>query len=588
MRTYLNKIFIASSVLIFMAGCKKLDVTPPSEVAAETFWKTEKDAWLGLNACYSQLPGWDGYIEMTTDNSHSQKPWEGPFEAAQLNALSSADDLGYNYSDIRIQNNFLEKVDGCTMDNDLRNRMKAESRFMRAFSYLKLTSLFGKVPLVISVLEYNAPPLPRDPAEKVQKFILDELAEIAEILPKDYTGGYLKEKGRITRSGALALRARAALYFGNFIEAEKSANLIIREGQHQLFRVATLDAGQQKEADEMDQFIDFAAKGIDKDKYVKGLFSYETLWHSKNANPNNKEYIVSRGYMAEKGQSDVSRYIYLRPSQLVSGYSSLKPIQDLVDAYWDIDGQTVRPLIATQTRATNFAAMESQVAGLDQTQYIAKVPTLDMKSNAYMNEFRNRDSRLYASILFPFKGWHETDFSGPFYYRWEPSFVNNGNESASGYSWRKMVALQPFFSDPGEGSSGDDFPVIRYAEVLLTFAEARIQNSGWDSDVQAALNDLRDRCGMPNVPTTIASKPTALDFVRNERRIEMAGEGNRFYDIRRYGPTYAASVMNRETFTPNGVSVVKKSWDNRLMLMPIPQSAMDLNPLLKNDQNPGY
>ncbi|WP_316751553.1 RagB/SusD family nutrient uptake outer membrane protein [Pedobacter gandavensis] len=588
MRTFLNKIFIASAVLIFMGGCKKLEVLPPSEVAAETFWKTEKDAWSGLNACYSQLPGWDGYIEMTTDNSHSQKSWEGPFEATQLNALSSADDLGYSYIDIRIQNNFLEKVEGCTMDNDLRNRMKAESRFMRAFSYLKLTSYFGKVPLVTSVLAYNAPPLPRDPVEKVQKFILDELAEIAEILPQDYAGGYLKEKGRITRSGALALRARAALYFGNFIEAEKSANLIINEGQHELFRVTTLDAPQQKEADEMDQYIDFAAKGIDKDKFVKGLFSYETLWHGKNANTNNKEYVVTKGYMAEKNQSDVSRYIYMRPSQLVSGYSSLKPVQDLVDAYWDIDGKTVRPLIATQTRATNFAAIETQVSGLDQTQYIAKVPTLNLKSAPYMGEFRNRDSRLYASILFPFKGWHETDFSGAFYYRWDPAFVNDGNESSSGYSWRKMVALQPYFSDPGEGSSGDDFPVIRYAEVLLTYAEARIQNIGWDTDVQTALNDLRDRCGMPAVPIVMSSKTAALDFVRNERRIEMAGEGNRFYDVRRYGATYAASVMNRETFAPNGYPVVKKSWDNRLLLFPIPQSAMDLNPLLKNDQNAGY
>lgn len=588
MRTFINRIIIASSVFLFTAGCKKLDVVPPSEIAAETFWKTEKDAWLGLNSSYSQLQGLDGYIEMASDNSHSQKPWEGPFEAAQLNALSSGDDFGYNYSDIRIHNNFLEKVDGCTMDDALRTRMKAEAKFLRAFAYLKLTSYFGKVPLVTTVLPYNAPPLPRDPVEKVRQFILDELAEVAENLPQNYAGGYLNEKGRITRSGALALRARAALYFGNFAEAEKSSNLIITEGQHKLFRVTALDAPQQKEADEMDQFIDFTAKGIDKDKYVKGIFSYETLWHGKNANPDNPEYVVTRGYMGAKDQSDFQRYTYIRPSQLVSGYSSLKPVQDLVDAYWDIDGQTVRPLVPTQIRATNFAAMEKLVTGLDQKQYIAKVPTLDLKSSPYMSEFRNRDSRLYASILFPFKGWHETDFSGPFYYRWDPAFVNDGNESSSGYSWRKLVSLQPYYDSPGEGWSGDDFPVIRYAEVLLTYAESHIQNAGWDGNVQTALNDLRDRCGMPNVPSTMPSKAAALDFVRNERRIELAGEGNRFHDVRRYGATYAASVMNRETFAPNGYSVVKKSWDDRLMLMPIPQTAMDLNPLLKNDQNKGY
>lgn len=67
----------------------------------------------------------------------------------------------------------------------------------------------------------------------------------------------------------LALRARAALYFGNYAEAEASAGKIISEGHHSLFRVSSLTTAQQKEADEMDAYIDYAAKGIDKDKFVK-------------------------------------------------------------------------------------------------------------------------------------------------------------------------------------------------------------------------------------------------------------------------------------------------------------------------------
>lgn len=103
------------------------------------------------------------------------------------------------------------------------------------------------------------------------------MAEIAEILPDSYNGSYLYETGRITRAGALALRARAALYFGNYAEAEASAGKIISEGHHSLFRVSSLTTAQQKEADEMDAYIDYAAKGIDKDKFVKGMFSYESL-----------------------------------------------------------------------------------------------------------------------------------------------------------------------------------------------------------------------------------------------------------------------------------------------------------------------
>ena len=146
--------------------------------------------------------------------------------------------------------------------------------------------------------------------------------------------------------------------------------------------------------------------------------------------------------------------------------------------------------------------------------------------------------------------------------------------------------------------SVEDYPVIRYAEVLLTYAEARIKNSGWDDKVQSALNDLRDRCGMPNVPVSMTTD-AALKFVRNERSIELGAEGHRFDDIRRYGLEYCREVMNGETTAPCGgfdvksqtwqkYVVINKTWGDRLMLMPIPTAAMDVNPLLKDDQNPGY
>ena len=513
---------------VAFASCD-MEVVPPSEIAAENFWKTEKDAWYGLNACYAQMGGMDIWDEMCTDNAHSHKPWEGPYELIQQNGVSSESDRGYSFRTIRIVNNFLEKVDGCEMDAALRERMKAEARYFRASDYLDLTTKFGKVPLVTTVMEYDAPNVKRDPVETVKAFILSELAEIAEILPDSYPA-------------------------------------------------------QQKEADEMEQYIDFEAKNIDKDKFVKGMFSYECLWHKENANPDNPEYLVTRGYMADDNNYDWTRYTYIRPSQLISGYSSYEPMQGLIDAYWDIDGKTIRPEIPVATRKENFAKITAVVEGMDQTTYIKTVPTLNLKEYAYMDEFRNRDSRLYASMLFPFKGWHETDF-GTFYYRWNPSWAgSDGNESWTGYSYRKLLSLTAY----SDWASMEDYPVIRYAEVLLTYAEARIQTKGWDAEVQKALNDLRDRCGMPDVPTVMPSKEAALDFVRNERRIELAAEGQRYDDIRRYGSAYCNKVMNGTVYAPNGYEVVNMTWSDRLMLMPIPQGAMDLNPLLRDDQNPGY
>mgnify|MGYP000059936864 FL=1 len=284
----------------------------------------------------------------------------------------------------------------------------------------------------------------------------------------------------------------------------------------------------------------------------------------------------------------LTRYTYFIPQSLSvqDGYCSYEPMQDLIDAYWDVDGKTMRDKdITVEQRQQRYAQIWNDFKDMTVEEYTQKVSDTDnIMKYEYMKEFRNRDSRLYVSMLFPFKGWHETA-KGTFYFRWNPDLINkNGNESWTGYCYRKMVALAPYDNWAAE----EDYPVIRYAEVLLTFAEARIQNSGWDTEATAALNDLRDRCGMPNVPATMPSKEAALDFVRNERRIELAAEGHRYDDIRRYGCEYCNKVMNGYSYAPNGYKVVKKAWNDRLILMPIPLEAIDLNPLLKDDQNPGY
>lgn len=594
-----KNIFILGLLVLFFSSCD-LDIISPSDMVKENFWKTENDAWYALNSCYSGLPSFSaGMIdEMTTDNAHSHKPWEGPMEIIQGGSITAANGFGgYGYSLIRKANNFIENVDNCDMSDDLKERMKGEARFFRSLQYLNMVIKFGRVPLVTDVLEYDAPLLERTDLDKLHAYILDELEEISEILPASYPGGKMYETGRITKGAALSLRARAALYFKNYEEAEKSANAVIALNKYDLFKVTTLTDEQQKGMDELEALIDFEGNDIDKETFGLGLYSYETLWQGKNGSINNPEYILTREYMNDKDYVDWARYQYVRPSQLVRGYSSYEPMQDLVDAYWDIDGKTLRDKIDPNTRADNFAIIndetyfingDNEKQKLDQKGYLALVPTLDIASYKYMDEFKNRDSRLYASILIPFLGWHVTDFGNSYYYRWDPdNSGNDGNESWSGYSWRKMVATHGY--DTGaENHAIDDFPLIRYAEVLLIAAEAHIHNKGYDTTSEGHLNKLRNRSGMPNVPTSFSSKDDAIDFLRNERRIELAGEGHRYPDIRRYGNEYAKKSMSGTTYAPNKDILVEKSWSDYLMLMPIPQSAIDLNPLLKTDQNPGY
>lgn len=255
------------------------------------------------------------------------------------------------------------------------------------------------------------------------------------------------------------------------------------------------------------------------------------------------------------------------------------------DAYWKVDGKTLPEKIQVDARKANYEKIWNYAKNLSEEDYKTFATSPELMSYDYMKEFKNRDSRLYVTLMFPFKGWHETAV-GEFYYKWNPDVINkDGNESWTGFSYRKMVAWEPYIASVY--GSADDYPTIRYAEVLLTFAEAHLMTTGYDDQVRFALNQLRDRCGMPDVPESLGTQE-AIDFLRNERRIELAVEGHRYDDVRRYGNEYCQKYLQGPSTAPNGAVVVDKKWNERLMLMPIPTTAIDVNPLLKEDQNPGY
>lgn len=588
MKTQLRNIIFTCFIGGVVSACD-MEVIPPAEISAENFWKTEQDAWFALNGCYQSMPALDIWDEMCTDNAHSHKPWEGNFELVQQNGINPGNSYGnYSFGPIRSANTFLAHVDECDMSEERKTRMKAEARFFRAFSFLDLHLYYGKVPLVKDELAYDAPTVARNSVEEVRSFILKELQDISEILPESYSGGFNNETGRITKYAALALRARAALYFGDYIEAEKSAKVVIESKKYSLFKISELSAAQQQEANEMDVYLDedvLEAAGTNKDRFIKGMFSYESLWQGSNATPSNPEYVLTHEYMEDVHAYDEYRYTYFLPLYMSanSGYSSFEPNQELVSAYWNIDGKTL-PEITIDTRKNNYLNMWKEVKDLDAKSYKELVTSSDYAKYDFVKEYRNRDSRLYASILFPGKGWHET-VAGEKYIKWDHTKIaHDGNDSWTGYTFRKMVSWNPYNNFFG---SSDDYPTIRYAEVLLTYAEAHLMNSGYDAEVCGALNQLRDRCGMPNVPTGLL-KQEAIDFVRNERRIELAGEGHRFNDVRRYGSDYCKKYLNGPLVAIDGTVLLTKKWDDRMMLMPIPTGAIDVNPLLKDDQNPGY
>ena len=572
-------IFFCTLVSVSVSSCD-LEVEPPANIAAETYWTSEKDAWYNLNSIYSAaIPGIGIYGDAYSDDVYCQYAHESNAKIFQQDGFSPLYDEGWNFETIRKENLFLQKVGNCEMDESLRERFKAEVRAMRAWTYLGMTMTFGKVPLITEVLDYNSPNIPRDEVSVIRDFIMKELTEAAAILPEKYAGGYPNEKGRITKYACLSLKARAALYFGDYALAESTAKEVMDKGGFSLFKISSLSDAQKKEAEEMSLYIDFAEKGIDKDEFVKGMFNYEALWHTENANPDNPEYIMTRQYAASSWDyQDMTRYTSMRPNQL-GGWSSVTPTQNLVDAYWGVDGHSVPQLPTPEERAYQKPEGEAKFIAFCQE----KIKNGTLKDYKYIQEFRNRDSRMYVSILMPFKSWYESNYGDKFVYEW---IKNGNNESKTGFNFRKMLSLENDAN--GDGQATGDYPCIRYAEILLIYAEAHTQTTGYDAATEAALNQLRDRCGMPDVPSGL-SKEEGLKLIQNERRIELAGEGFRGDDMTRYSDDYWKEHMNNvPIMTPDGDTELTMKWSSRMRLKPIPQTAIDLNPLLAGDQNPGY
>ena len=538
-------IFFCTLVSVSVSSCD-LEVEPPANIAAETYWTSEKDAWYNLNSIYSAaIPGIGIYGDAYSDDVYCQYAHESNAKIFQQDGFSPLYDEGWNFETIRKENLFLQKVGNCEMDESLRERFKAEVRAMRAWTYLGMTMTFGKVPLITEVLDYNSPNIPRDEVSVIRDFIMKELTEAAAILPEKYAGGYPNEKGRITKYACLSLKARAALYFGDYALAESTAKEVMDKGGFSLFKISSLSDAQKKEAEEMSLYIDFAEKGIDKDEFVKGMFNYEALWHTENANPDNPEYIMTRQYAASSWDyQDMTRYTSMRPNQL-GGWSSVTPTQNLVDAYWGVDGHSVPQLPTPEERAKAYNQIK---ADLDAYQK----PEGEAKFIAFCQE----------------------------------KIKNGNNESKTGFNFRKMLSLENDAN--GDGQATGDYPCIRYAEILLIYAEAHTQTTGYDAATEAALNQLRDRCGMPDVPSGL-SKEEGLKLIQNERRIELAGEGFRGDDMTRYSDDYWKEHMNNvPIMTPDGDTELTMKWSSRMRLKPIPQTAIDLNPLLAGDQNPGY
>lgn len=546
-------IYFALLSSLSLASCSDdfLERPPLNSVSEDTFWKTENDVYLAVNAIYATLPG-EGimYQDGASDIVHAQYPWESAYATVATGIVNPTLNAGWSYEDKRKANYFLENVDKANMNVELRERFKAEVRFVRAYSYLRMINNFGDAPLVTKVLGFTESELniARTPQKDIVDFILTELTEAAAVLPTTYAGGKSNEKGRITKGAALALKARVLLYEGRNEEAASTAKEVMALG-YNLFKVSS-----ESELDKVDDYTKFVDFSSDEEelRFRLALRSYEGLFHE--VNEGNSEIILDRQYIEQAQPHYLNTYLM---EASVGGWSSMAPTQNLVDAYQSFKtGEN----IATITNAQRADRYKND-------------------KNAFVSEFKNRDPRFYATVLFETAPWNALTEDGGYVFKWADGASNT---SKTGYNFRKMV-------DPAANranlAASSNIILLRYAEVLLTFAEAQNEVTGPSGEVYDALDQIRERAGMPKLDRTkYASKDAVRAAIRLERQVELALEGQRFVDIRRW--KIAEDIM-KNLYDVKGALAQERIWDNKLYLMPIPQTQMDLSYGVLT-QNPGY
>ncbi|MGJ7032146.1 RagB/SusD family nutrient uptake outer membrane protein [Niabella hirudinis] len=466
-----------------LAGCS-IDRKPESILTDESFWNTQTDLMNAANRLYQQLaPNWN---DTRSDES----------VAININTISNgtrevpatSTDWSDRYKEIFTANNILQKGQRANVSDEIRNRYFGEARFFRAYAYLSLLQKYGDVPLLLKTLGYNSPELfmPRTPRAGVIKQIYEDLDFAATWLPAAATLPSA-EYGRVTKSAAWALKARAALY----------------EGTRLKFR------GQEGWQDHLQAAVDAAAKVMGQGH---GLYaSYENLFKEVADGPANKENIFVKVY----GESAANPILTHSNSRaLANGANAIT--RNMIRMYLYTDG-----LPAFNT---------DDAPAANRSAYF--VP--EGNETSYNTVLQNRDPRLTATVF----AMGENSYGRP----WIPSISIGGRTS---YGVKKGYTN----ADDLSQRATVDRLLIRYAEVLLIYAEAKYELAGAisDEDLNNTINLLRTRAGMPvklSNAFVAANNLSMREEIRRERAVELALEGFRYDDLIRWKT--AETVLPKE------------------------------------------
>ena len=568
--------YTLKAILVMALGCLTyscLDLDRKDQIADGNYWQEASDFKLFANQFY----GWTrDFSNSVYDAPHSDKRSDLILDKSGTNVYSNGTnsiptgDNNYtdNYNRIRRTNILLQKAESYGNQSDIEQYI-GEAKFFRAYCYFELLQLYGDVIITKKPLDVTDPEMKvaRNDRSEVVDFMIQDLKDAAGQLPLTSA----VENGRVGSEGAWAFLSRVALYEGTWQKfrgneargkelldvAAKAAKEVINSKNFSLYTPAILGDSAQK---------------------------YMFILEDVKSNPagllkaSNTEYIFSRRHD-----------------------ETLNPIGKNI---------TKECLANAQQIAQKFAALYLCQDGLPiekSSLYLFKVDGI------IAHEYQNRDNRMLYTLCVP----------GGYYWSNENSRVNWTSDAAdkasasikgyspangSGYANQKWAAERKVQTN----SEGYDYPVIRYAEVLLNYAEAVYERDDAisDDDLNISLNLVRNRINksMPKLSNNLvtANGLNMREEIRRERTVELFNEGFRIDDLKRWktaetempkdflgikwtGTEYATKWPN-VSYAKNsdGYIILEtgRKWESKHYLYPLPTDQLQLNPNLK--QNPGW
>lgn len=551
----LKKYIFAGVALTMMASCSDfLDTLPSDALTPETTWKTEQDAQKFLIGCYD---GWEKgeellYMDCASDFGYNNFQWEGykDFGNGTLSQANPGTNF-YDYTIIRRCNTLLENIDKIAFsDEKVKKDLIAQARVIRAYRYFKMNWLYGGVAQIGNYGSAQEAQVERATEAQIREFIHTELDECTSDLSEKPAA-----RGRIAQGAALAIRMREALYYGDWQVAKEKAQAI----------------------------IDLSKKNGNLYELEKGADGYSRLFQV--AGQDSKEIILAVQYINSTKPLGVIGQMYNNGD---GGWSSIVPTYQLIDTYEMKSGLTIT----------------ESGSGYDPA-----------------HPFKNRDPRLALTVIYPGADYIKADGTKAVFNTLDKTVDGSANAnfmmaadnaSKTGLTWNKYLGPITQYADIWKSNA---CPIVfRYAEVLLTWAEAENELNGPSEDVYAKIDEVRTRVGMPEVDRNkYNSKETLRELIWRERGVEFAGEGIRRADILRWktsdGKMLAEKVLNvtlerrvgtvdmkgsdpesRATIKQDASAADKKIEDRKFekknRYFPFGQEVLDKNPKLT--QNEGY